>query len=355
MKASIIIALDSNLVFTENFLYFLSQYKTIHDYELIFTSDGNNDVNYERSLNKYFHKSYKFIEHKTKLGYGVVNNIAARQAKTDILIFMNADIILQVDCLEYLINSLNQNNVYAVQPLLIYPQTMKVQSTGHVFCKYYNTHLFENRKVSDSIVNQPGYRKSFTTALCAIYRETFFKFGGFDEYYFNAWEGMELGLKIVESGALCYYNPQAKAFHIRGGGRSQYKIDETPQTAYFWSKWGKEINENLSETINSQITNHDKNHQYILVNFSCIRDIKYITDKLELTIVDNICFTELAGYPKIEFFKTLPYSLIGVELNIIYLANNFTVINNNSLWFSLRKAYKDIIIDLSGNYLACSP
>lgn len=48
MKASIIVALDSNLNFTDNFLYFLSQYKNIEQYELIFTSDGNNDVNYKK-------------------------------------------------------------------------------------------------------------------------------------------------------------------------------------------------------------------------------------------------------------------------------------------------------------------
>ena len=45
MKASIIIALDSSENFTRNFLYFLSKYKTINDYEIIIASDGNNDIN----------------------------------------------------------------------------------------------------------------------------------------------------------------------------------------------------------------------------------------------------------------------------------------------------------------------
>lgn len=355
MKASIIVALDSNLNFTENFLYFLCKYQTIQDYELIFTSDGNNDINYEKSIKKYFNENYIYIEHKTKLGYGVVNNIAARYATTDILIFMNADIILQANCLENLICSFKQEKIQAVQPLLIYPQTMRVQSTGHVFCKYYNTHMYENRNINDSIVNQPGLRKAFTTALCAIYKDIFFKHGGFDEYYFNAWEGMELGLKISNSGGYCYYSPEAKAFHIRGGGRGQYKIDETPQTAFFWSKWGKAINENLSDVINAQVESNDKNLQFILLNFSCIRDFQYIMDKLSLDIVECLCFTELAGYSKIEFFKTLPYSLLNIEYNIIYLANNFSSIISNSLWFDLRNTYNDIIIDLSGNYLKTLP
>ena len=355
MKASIIIALDSNLNFTDNFLFFLSRYNNIREYELIFTSDGNNDVNYEKSIINFFDNDYKYIEHKSKMGYGVVNNIAAQYSTTDILIFMNADIILQNDCLEKLINSLDEKHAQAIQPLLIYPQTMKVQSTGHVFCKYYNTHMFENRSIYDDIVNKPGYRNAFTTALCAIYKKEFLKHGGFDEKYFNAWEGMELGLKIVSSGGKCYYNPEAKAFHIRGGGRGQYKIDETPQTAYFWSKWGNVITENLSQVINAQLCDNDKDLQYKLVNFSCIRDFEYITSKINLDVAVFLNYTEYAGYDKIEFFKILPYSLLDIDCNIIYLSNNYTNIINNFLWFSLRNKNNDIIIDLSGNCIKPLP
>jgi GT2 family glycosyltransferase len=350
MKASIIVALDSNLNFTDNFLYFLSQYKNIEQYELIFTSDGNNDVNYKKSICRFF-DNYKYIEHKAKMGYGVVNNIAANKTSTDILIFMNADIILEPKCLEHLILSLESKDAQAVQPLLIYPQTMQVQSTGHIFCNYYNTHMFENRSINDIIVNKPGFRNAFTTALCAVYKKEFFKHGGFDEKYFNAWEGMELGLKIVSNGGKCYYEPSAKAYHIRGGGRGQYKIDETPQTAYFWSKWGNVIKENLSQVINEQIYDIDKEEQYILINFSCIRDFKYIIEKLNINVIEFLNYTEYAGNKSIEFFKTLPYSLLNLDCNIVYLANNYSYIIKNSLWYSLREKYNDIIIDLAGNCL----
>ena len=57
---------------------------------------------------------------------------------------------------------------------------MITQSTGHVFCKYYNTHLFENRSITDAIVQQPDYREAFTTALCSIKKEVFNLYGGFN-------------------------------------------------------------------------------------------------------------------------------------------------------------------------------
>lgn len=355
MKASIIIALDSNVNFTRNFLYFLSKYKTIEDYEIIITSDGNNDINYEKLVYEFLKNKCIYIKNKCKQGYGVVNNIAARHTSTDILIFMNSDVILDDNCLEALIEPLSIDNIEAVQPLLIYPQNMTTQSTGHSFCQYYNTHLFENRPIRDSIVQQPDYRKAFTTALCSIKKKTFNLHGGFNEKYFNAWEGMELGLKITLNGGKCYYNPLAKAFHIRGGGRSQYKIDEKNQSAFFWSHWGNLITENLSDILNKQLKELIcvNSSDYILINFSCIRDFEYIQNKLLINISDAVQYTELAGYSSIEFFKTLPYFWLSVKNNLIYLANNFSVITNNRLWFEMRKNNKDLIIDLSGNCLLC--
>lgn len=67
MKASIIIALDSNVNFTRNFLYFLSKYKTIEDYEIIITSDGNNDINYEKLVYEFLKNKCIYIKNTIKI------------------------------------------------------------------------------------------------------------------------------------------------------------------------------------------------------------------------------------------------------------------------------------------------
>lgn len=353
MLASIIIALDSGENFTKNFLYFLSRYEAIEKYEIVFISDGNNEIDYQQIISEFFKENYLYISNKQKQGYGMVNNIAVQYASSDILIFMNADIILHRNCLENLISPFSDLSIDAVQPLLIYPQNMCTQSTGHVFCRYYNTHLLENRPITDEIVKQSGYRKAFTTALCAVKKDIFEKYGGFNTKYFNAWEGMELGLKITSNGGKCYYTPHAQAYHIRGGGRGQYKIDETPQTAYFWSQWGEKISENLSEILNIQFERMNINGRYFLLNFSCIQEFKHISDNFAIQVYDSIKYTELAGNKNIEFFKTLPYFWLTFEEDIMYLANNFTVIKNNKLWYNMRKKHNDLIIDLAGNCFAC--
>lgn len=350
MKASIIIALDSSYNFTEVFLGHLCRYATLSEYELIFTDDGNDEVDYKHLLDIYI-KNYYYIPHKNKHGYGIVNNHAVQHSHNDILIFMNSDIILTEKCLETLITSLHEHNAVAVQPLLIYPQTNLVQSTGHVFNKLYNAHLFENRNISDPIVQTAGIRKSLTTALCVMYKNVFLAYNGFNEFYFNAWEGMELMLKLSLNGEICFYEPKAVAYHIRGGGRGQYFIDETPQTARFWTCWGDKINENITDAYLMQLSETMLLKKYIVINFSCITNLESIFEKLPIKIIKYVNYCELAKMDKIEFFKELPYAYSTLNSCFIFFSNNFKNILNNRLWFTMRGDKQDYIMDLSGNLI----
>ena len=107
------------------------------------------------------------------------------------------------------------------------------------------------------------------------------------------------------------------------------------------------LNKQLKELISVNSSN------YILINFSCIRDFEYIQNQLLINRADAVQYTELVEYSSIDFFKTLPYFWLSVKNNLIYLVNDFSVITNNQLWFEMRKNNKDLIIDLSGNCLLC--
>ena len=68
MLASIIIALDSGENFTRNFLYFLSDYESIENYEIIFISDGNNEIDYKQIISEFFKKiTYILVINKNKV------------------------------------------------------------------------------------------------------------------------------------------------------------------------------------------------------------------------------------------------------------------------------------------------
>ena len=351
MKASIVISVSSSKILFDNFLLHLSKYENINDYEIIMVNDNADFLFTEESIREYNFTNVKVINLKNKLGYGEANNLAVDFASCDFLIFMNDDIILKKNCLNYLLDTLKNDNVGAVQPKLIYPQSNLIQSTGHVFTKYTNAHAFENISPDKDIVNKSGVRNALTTAVCATKKDLFLKMGKFDTLYYNAWEGMEYTLKLTIAGYKCMYEHNAEAYHIRGGARGMYSLDESSQSAIFWSRWSSKIDEDLHKYILSQLTEKEFKSNYLIINFSKITDIHQLLNKCSLQVSNIISYVYNSGLKHVDFLKCLPTKLCQSELDIIYLTNNFSQVKNNIMWFELRSNYNDLIIDLSGNVL----
>ena len=351
MKASIIISTNSNRTLFENFLFHLSQYPTINEYEIIVINDGG-----EYSISEEQYKDLGLncvhkIDLSEKQGYGAANNIATQSANCDYLIFMNDDIILKPDCLEKMLSVLKRDDVSAVQPKLIYPQSNLVQSTGHIFTKFTNAHALENAHIDSRIVNKSGERQALTTALCATKKTTFSKMGKFSAEYYNAWEGMEYTLKLTYNGEKCWYAHEAEAYHIRGGARNQYELNEEAQSAIFWSKWSKNIKEDLHNIISAQLTSSELSN-YVVLNFSKLPNPAPILEACGIQVDNMVSYTYISGAKSLDFFRCLPNAFCRYDADIIYFTNNYTQVKNNLLWFKYEKRKNDLIIDLSGNVLS---
>lgn len=350
MKASIIISTNSNRTLFENFLFQLSEYPTINEYEIIVVNDGGEYITSEEKYKNLGFNHVHKIDFSEKKGYGAANNIASQYAECDILIFMNDDIILKPNCLEHMLFTLKRGDISAVQPKLIYPQSDLVQSTGHIFTKFTNAHALENAHINSIIVNRSHERQALTTALCATEKTLFFEMGKFSTEYYNAWEGMEYTLKLTLNGKKCWYDHKAEAYHIRGGARNQYELNEEAQSAFFWSKWSGKIKEDLHNIISAQLILADSS-EYLVLNFSKLPDPESILKACGINIADMVSYTYISGAKSLDFFRCLPNFLCRSEANIIYFTNNYTQIKNNLLWFEYRKNQKDLIIDLSGNVI----
>ncbi len=351
MKASIIISVGSSKVIFDNFLFNLSSYAAIKEYEIIFFNDNAEFYLDKEYINSLFYNNVKIINSSEKIGYGAANNKAVDYASHDILIFMNDDIILKPGCLELLIDDLQSGKADAVQPKLVYPQSNTIQSTGHIFTKYSNAHALENSSKDSNIANKSDYRTALTTAVCATKKDLFLQMGKFDLIYYNAWEGMEYTLKLTMSGYKCFHNHEAEAYHIRGGTRGLYSLDEEYQSAIFWSRWSSKISSDFPRFILPQIDSIGLSSVYLVINFSKVTNIYSLMNECNLRIDESISYTYYSGLKAIDFFKCLPIKLSQTELDIIYFANNFSQIKNNALWYELREKHNDLIIDLSGNVI----
>jgi GT2 family glycosyltransferase len=156
--------------------------------------------------------------HHTPFNYSEINNFGARQARGEVLLFLNNDTeVIAPDWLERMLEYAQQPEVGAVGAKLYYPQNL-IQHVGvilgllgagaHHFANYprgytgyhYNTMLPQNF--------------SIVTAACLMTRrQVFQQVGGFDADYRVAYNDFDLCLKLRQRGYLITWTPYAELIH----------------------------------------------------------------------------------------------------------------------------------------------
>ncbi len=324
--------------------------------ELIIVSDACWDSRVLKSLKRLAKHSdlVRLMLLREKLGYGRACNLAASKARKEVLLFINTDVFPQTGALQILGDEVrNDPSVGATQGLLIYPQTNRVQSTGHIFHDYLNFHALEGCQVDNRLVQTRQERQALTSAFYAIRREVFEKFGGFDEFFFNAWEGMELTLRLTHAGMRCVYNPTAQAFHVRGGGRRHYLLDETQQAAYFWAKWGSRIKNDLEDILRQQLTPQLQRFDYLAINCGSTSTWRNAIERLHLRVQSTMALPDRFE-ENICLYDNLSHSVLDYPGSILFFSDHFEQLANNREWFRARQSKGDLVIDLHGNLLAGS-
>ena len=350
MKCSYIVAIDNAYSLITNFLeQLLCNIKKMD--EIVIVADACNNIDTMNYLKRKAENNsqIKLILLEQKVGFGIANNIGIKHSTGETLIFINSDIFLENSCISNMLDLLwSDEKIGAVQPLLIYPQNNLVQSTGHVFSDYRSGQLFSMRKADDPIVQKNGIRQALTMALCAIKRNVFLQIGGFDEYYYNSHEGLELTLKISLSGYSCCYCADAIAYHCTGGARTNILYDASKQKAHFYQKWVSIIQYDLSDYLAAQMTPTLRENSYFILNFSTSHQWAEILKRVQIKQLQEKTFQE-RFLDNINLFYCVPFSSLNYNGRFLFLCNNMSQLKGNHRWISLRKNSGDIIMDLDGN------
>lgn len=356
-RASIIVTLSNEYALTENF--FKNLFNIINeDIDVYTVVDGETDrqtIQYLQIIQS-THSNLSITYNNENIGYSKANNIGAFLSSSPYLIFLNSDTFPIDDALYKMISFMdNSPEVGVTQGLILYPQTNLVQSAGHIFGFYKTTHAFDGLEQQTPIVQKIAERQALGSGFYITRRNLFVEEKGFDELFYNAWEGLEYSLKIHSKGYKCIYYPEAKAYHVKGSGRNRRFRDESYQTGYFWHQWGAKIKMDLSDIYKMQLQKADYKYQYLIVNGSSIRDNVW-----EILLKD-LPF-KLIGYYNIEksMFRnsisledSIPLSFLQSNSNILFTVDSFKDIINNYRVFSLRSSFNahDIILDLHGNVI----
>ena len=350
MKFSVVVAFDNQYELMSNFVENLLLNTDFSEGELILVSDGCRDcktLSYLKQKTTQF-KWFKLIELEQRNGYGKANNWGVRKSCGEIVVFLNSDVLPVKGSVNALVQYvLSNTKIGAAQGKLVYPQNGLIQSTGHLFFEYKNAHVYTGCECNAPLVRASGARQALTTAFCAIPRSIFWEHGGFDEIYYNAYEGMELTLKISNSGKICSYFADAFAFHVVGGSRKNLDFDNDFSGHIFWERWKKTIRTDIQHYITPQITDTMLKETYFLVQSSSIPGWNEVIHAIGLQLMGVLELQERFS-TQINFYQNLPYAALHHPQPYLFVVDELSYIRGNRNWVEVRNNSRDLVIDAHG-------
>lgn len=218
-------------------------------YELLIVdnkSEESESINYLRELNR---QGAQILSYTGQFNYSAINNFAAKQARGDLLCFLNNDMeVIAEEWLEEMVSHALRPEIGAVGAKLYFPdETLQHVGiilglggpAGHVLHKFNgNTGGYYNR--ARLVCNY-----SAVTAACMVLRkELFEKVGGFDEKNLPvSYNDVDLCLRIQAAGYRNLYTPFAQLYHhesaSRGDDTTNANLSRSQaEIEYMWRRWG---------------------------------------------------------------------------------------------------------------------
>ncbi len=185
------------------------------DYELIVVDNASTDGS-ANAFRIAFPKIH-LIEANMNGGYGYGNNLGARVAKGEIVLFVNNDVICQEDIVTTLSAHFEKHPHCAVAGPRLQSKDGSTQSSAGWFPSIWN----EWRTKRQPLV-ETGHVRAVdwvTGAALAIRKEVFDTVGGFDESYFMYFDDIDLCKRVHNLGWTIHALPNPTIVHFGGGSQ----------------------------------------------------------------------------------------------------------------------------------------
>lgn len=166
-------------------------------------------------------KEYEFIENKDNVGFGKAHNQVLRQLKTEFVLLLNPDCLLEKGVIKKILGDFEDPLVGAATCKIILSNGT-VDMTAH---RGFPTPLASLLYVlgNDSLYhltgNNPGSLHevdAVTGAFLMTKKTVLDKSGFFDEKFFMFGEDIDLCLRIKKAGFKVIYDPEVKIIHYKG-------------------------------------------------------------------------------------------------------------------------------------------
>lgn len=228
MKLSVIIVNYNQKYFPKMCLEALQKSQTNFPYEIIFVDNASSDESIGFLREAEGKKQIILIESVKNLGYGVANNLGAKQARGTYLLFMNPDVSVRENTLQQMINYIERDEKIGILgPKIVY-HNGQIQESCRRFMTF--TDLIIKRTPLKYL---PRFRKRLSLYImsdfdhdstqevdlivgaCFLFPKIVFeKLGCFDERFFLFMEDFDLCQKAHQLGYKVVYYPKTSVTHF---------------------------------------------------------------------------------------------------------------------------------------------
>jgi len=228
IEATIILPTYNRLTVLKSCLPSLSN-QTTEDFEILLIDDCSSDGTEEYIKSANF-PNLRYIRMKKHSGPYYARNLGIREAKGEIIIFIDSDVIVFPDFVEDHIIMHKKKEDIVVQGMVKHIKNIKAVNIN----KFYLPNALCLR--------------TFITQNASVRRKYLIAVGGFDKFGPEiGYKDVDMGLKLMDLGLVWVYGiRRCKAFHIDGETTEKSLTDTfekwTKQGAsayYFVKKWGK--------------------------------------------------------------------------------------------------------------------
>lgn len=186
------------------------------DLEIIVIDNASYD-NSASLLKDEFGDKIQLIENEKNLGFSGANNLAAKNAKGEVLLFLNSDTILKEDIFPRLKNLfIRDEKLGAISPTLITLSGKEQEATYGKFPTLKKLVLRQIVKKDKEESNALIEADWISGCAMAVKKNVFDKIQGFDENFFLYYEDVDICKRIKEVGYKVAIDTKSSLVHLGG-------------------------------------------------------------------------------------------------------------------------------------------
>jgi GT2 family glycosyltransferase len=214
-----------------------------YPYEIVIIDNNSIDPETVHLLDALSDK-HRVLRYPGPFNFSAINNFGAKQAKGELLLFLNDDTqVIDGEWLAALVEQAQRPEVGAVGAKLLYPDNSIQHAgvtlgicggAGHAFRRLPN-----NGTAYFGLADITRNCSAVTAACMIIPRKVFDEVGGFDEELKVVCNDVDLCLRIREQGYLVVYTPFAVLYHFESATRG--RLRPTREEELFCRRWSETI------------------------------------------------------------------------------------------------------------------